>query len=433
MPESEPVSARPRQSGAIVTTVAIVGGGILTQMLTTVNGVLAARMLGVEGRGQVVLVIALAMMASQLTLGGGLPNALTKVLTDRGVTVRDGIAHLVPSWLAISLVPSGLAAGYLLFLERTSEGNTKYWLAIALAVMAIQTMGLRILIGSMLGEGTPVLTLAVTSLAPQAAITAALALAFALGARLSAVELLTVMIGSAVLTTLVRLFTLRKPTRDPADRIASSDIWRLARATHIGNVGPIDGLALDRTLVGTLLGTVQLGLYSAAFALAGLTSIIGGSLAMIVLPRVALAQNDSARERHVVRSWLVLSAVLILGCVAVLEVIAAPVIRLAFGDAFTGATECAYWLVAAGGLLSFRRVLIAVLQGRGQGGWASWIEIALTPFVVLGIWLSSERESLVAVGITMTVAGAIGCLLLGIATHQARPRAPSTEPPVATT
>ena len=53
----------------------IVGGGILTQLLTTVTGILSARMLGVEGRGQVVLVASLAMMTSQLTLGGSLPNA----------------------------------------------------------------------------------------------------------------------------------------------------------------------------------------------------------------------------------------------------------------------------------------------------------------------------------------------------------------------
>lgn len=412
---------RPKQAGDTVTWVAIVGAGIFAQLLVTINGVLAARMLGVQGRGQVVLVSSLAMMASQLTLGGGLPNALTKLLAERGVTARDGLSHLLPQWLLMSLIPSGLAAGYLLYLERDSSGSTRYALAVVLAVMAIQTMGLRMLIGAMLGEGTPIVPFALTNLAPQAAITAALALVFALGARLDPVQLLSVMIGSALLTSLARLFALRKPTHDLAHRIPSKDVWQLTRKTHIGSVGPIDGLSIDRTLVGSLLGNAQLGLYSAAFALAGLTNIIGGCLAMVVLPRVALVQADAVAERSIVRRWIVLSAGLILACVLGLEVVAGPVIRVAFGRDFTDATECAHWLIAAGGLLSFRRVLIAILQARGRGGWASWIEIALTPFVVLGVWLSSRSESLIGVGVTMTVVGGIGCLMLGVAAHNSRP------------
>ncbi|RNL66076.1 lipopolysaccharide biosynthesis protein [Nocardioides marmoriginsengisoli] len=422
----EVTSERPAQLGDTVTWIAIVAAGIFAQLLVTINGVLAARMLGVEGRGQVVLVVALSTMASQLTLGGGLPNALTKLLAERGVTTRDGVGHLVPQWLLISLVPSTIAAGYLLYLERDSSGGTKYALAIALAVMAIQTMGLRVLIGAMLGEGTPLLSFTITNFAPQAAVTAALGLAFAFGARLNAVELLAVMIGSALLTSAARLFALRKPTRNPKDRIEGKEVWALTRQNHVGSVGPIDGLSIDRTLVGSLLGNAQLGLYSAAFALAGLTNIIGGCLSMVVLPRVAVVQSDPEAERVAVRRWLSVSAGLILACVVTLAVLAEPVLRIAFGrdyfgDHFTATVHCAYWLIAAGGLLSFRRVLIAVLQARGRGGWASWIEIALTPFVVLGVWIASIDDSLLDVGITMFAVGAIGCLMLGTAAHRSRP------------
>ena len=412
---------RPKQAGGAITGLAVVGASILTQLLSTVNAVLASRMLGVEGRGQVVLVTSLAMMASQLTLGGGLPNAITKLLADKGYTARDGLGHLMGRLLLISLVPAVLAAGYLLFLERDQHGSTKYALAAALALMALQTMGLRVLIGAMLGEGTPLLSFALTNLAPQAVTTLAFVLAFAVGADLDAVQTLALIIGSAMLTSLVRLFALRKPTHDPSHRLQSDELWELTKQTHIGSVGPIDGLSIDRTLVGSLLGNAQLGLYSAAFSLASLTNILGGSLAMVALPRIAVVQNDPARERLVVRGWIVLSAGVIVSAVLCLEAIAAPTIRIAFGQEFTGATECARWLIAAGGLLSFRRVLIAILQGRGHGGWASWIEVALTPFVVLGVWLASRAESLVAAGVTMAAVGTIGCLMLGAAAHRSRP------------
>lgn len=416
-----PLPERPKQASGAITGLTIVGAGITAQLLVTINSVLASRMLGVEGRGQVVLVASLALMASQLTLGGGLPNAVTKLLADRGFTARDGLGHLVPRLFLISVIPSGLAAGYLLFLERDSGGATKYALAVGLALLALQTMGLRVLIGSMLGEGTPLLSLALTNLAPQAAITIGFVVVFSLGARLNAVETLAMMIGSALLTSVARLFALRKPTHDPSHRIPTKDLWDLTRKTHIGSVGPIDGLSIDRTLVGSLLGNAQLGLYSAAFALGSLTNILGGTLAMVILPRVAVVQDDPERERFVVRTWSMASGAIIVCSVVFLELIAAPAIRLAFGDEFTGATECARWLIAAGGLLSFRRVLIAVLQGRGRGNWASWIEVALTPFVVLGVWLSSDAESLVGAGITMTVVGGIGCAMLAFAAHRSRP------------
>jgi len=416
-----PVPERPKQAGGAITGLAVVGASILTQLLSTVNAVLASRMLGVEGRGQVVLVTSLAMMASQLTLGGGLPNAITKLLADKGFTARDGLGHLLPRLLVLSLVPSALAAGYLLFLTRHDDGGTKYALAVALALMALQTMGLRVLIGSMLGEGTPLLSFAMTNLAPQAVTTLAFGVAFAIGADLNAVQTLALIIGSALLPSLVRLLALRKPTHDPAHRLDGEELWQLTKKTHIGSVGPIDGLSIDRTLVGSLLGNAQLGLYSAAFSLASLTNILGGSLAMVALPRIAVVQDDPARERLVVRGWIVLSGAIIVVAVAGLELIAAPTIRLAFGEDFTGATECARWLIAAGGLLSFRRVLIAILQGRGHGGWASWIEIALTPFVVLGVWWASHINSLVAAGITMAAVGVISCLMLAAGAHRSRP------------
>ncbi|WP_183407216.1 lipopolysaccharide biosynthesis protein [Nocardioides marmorisolisilvae] len=419
--DAAPAPERPKQAGGAITGLAVVGASILTQLLSTVNAVLASRMLGVEGRGQVVLVTSLAMMASQLTLGGGLPNAITKLLADKGYTARDGLGHLLPRLVTISVVPSALAAGYLLFLERHSDGGTKYALAVALALMALQTMGLRVLIGSMLGEGTPLLSFAMTNLAPQAVTTLAFVVAFGVGADLDAVETLALIIGSALLTSLVRLLALRKPTHDPTHRLDGHELWDLTKKTHIGSVGPIDGLSIDRTLVGSLLGNAQLGLYSAAFSLASLTNILGGSLAMVALPRIAVVQNDPPRERLVVRGWIVLSAAIIVVAVVGLELIAAPTIRIAFGEEFTGATECARWLIAAGGLLSFRRVLIAILQGRGHGGWASWIEVALTPFVVLGVWWASHINSLVAAGITMAAVGVISCLTLWVGAYRSRP------------
>lgn len=399
----------------------IVGGGLLTQLLTTVTGILSARMLGVEGRGQIVLVASLAMMTSQLTLGGSLPNAITHQLADRGVTARDGLRHLVPKWGRWALLPSAIAGGYFLIVERNSAGNAKYALAAIVLIMAMQVMMSRILVGAMLGEGADLIHIAMTSVLPQAFVTVVLATAFGIGIHWNAVELSLVTMTCIFIVLFGRLRLLKKPTHRDADELDGKQLYSLARRTHIGSVGPIDGLSLDRTLVGSLLGSVALGLYSVAFALASVTTILGGCLAMVILPRVTVAQRDPDTERQLVRRWLLLSAILIICVVLVLEVVAGWAIRVAFGTEFVAATACTHWLLAASGILDFRRVLIAVLQGRNLGGQASVIELAMTPVVILGIVVASLRDSLVGVSLAMMAVGIVSCVLLGIAVAHSAP------------
>ena len=399
----------------------LAGAGILTQLLITISGILAARMVGVEGRGQVVMVATLGAIASQLTLGGSLPNAITKLLAERGVVARDGLHGLVRGWTLWGLVAAMMAGGYMLFLEWDAPGALKYGLAVTVVVMGLQTMASRILMGAMLGEGTNIVHIALTGLLPQAAVVAVVGTALALGISWNPVELLTVTIVCTGLVLLARLRVMARPTGRPEDRLDRAELTRFARRTHIGSVGPIDGLALDRMLVGSLLGNIQLGLYSVAFAFGGLTSIFGLALGRVALPRIAVLQQDPRAERLFVRRLLLLStalfAVIVLGLQAVLE----PLIRLTFGSDFIDATECARWMIVASAFLGLRRVMIAVLQGRGRGGFASIVELALTPVMVGGIILAAALESLVAVGITMLAVGIVSCLVLGYKVARSAP------------
>lgn len=392
--------------------------GIMTQVLTTISGVLAARMLGVEGRGQVVLVAVLAATASQLTLGGSLPNAITKQLAERRVTARDGLRRIPRQWAPWGLLAAAVAGGYLLALEWDSSGSTRYALAGCVVVMAVQLMAQRILIGAMLGERANPLHIALTGVLPQAAVVTVYAVATAMDARWSPVELLLVNIVCTGLVLVARIRGLAPSSGRPEDRLDPQDLHALARRTHIGSVGPIDGLAIDRMLVGSLLGNAQLGLYSVAFALGGLTNIFALCLAQVSLPHISSLQGDPEAEKRFVRRWLLTTVVLLGAVVGVLELLLEPIIRVTFGHDFLGATECARWVLAASGLLGFRRVLIAILQGRDRGRIASYTELALTPIVVVGIVVAAAADSLVGVGVTMLAVGAAGCLILGVAVYR---------------
>lgn len=392
--------------------------GILTQLLTTVSGVLAARMLGVEGRGQIVLVAVLAVTASQLTLGGSLPNAITKQLAERRVAARDGLRGLPRRWAPWGLLAAAVAGAYMLFLEWDASGTTKYALAAAVLVMGVQLMAQRILIGAMLGERANPVHIALTGVLPQALVVAVYVVATVLDAGWSPVELLTVNIVCTGLVLVARVRGLGRSSGRPQDRLDPKDLHRLARRTHIGSVGPIDGLAIDRMLVGSLLGNAELGLYSVAFALGGLTNIFAICLAQVSLPHISSLQSDPEAESRFVRRWLLTTVVLLGAVVAVLELLLEPIIRVTFGSDFLGATEVARWFLVASGLLGFRRVLIAILQGRDRGRVASITELALTPIVVAGIVFSAATDSLVGVGVTMLGVGAAGCLILGVAVYR---------------
>ena len=124
-------------------------------------------------------------------------------------------------------------------------------------------------------------------------------------------------------------------------------------------------------------------------------------------PRITVLQNDPHAERHFVRRLLLYSMALFAAVVLALQAVLVPVIRLTFGSDFLDATECARWMIVASAFLGLRRVMIAVLQGRGRGGFASIVELALTPVMAGGIILAAALESLVAVGITMLAVGIV--------------------------
>ena len=407
--------AVPRQSRDRSTLLLIVVGTFGLQALTMVTGIISARLLGVEGRGQVALVFALGLMASQLTFGGSLPNAIAKNLAERRLTARDGLRAFARRRAALLVIPCLASGALMLILQRQEASGDKYALAVAVFVMTFQTITFRILIGSLQGEVGHLVRMAGVGLLPQALFTVALTTAFVAGWDWSAIDVLLSFFIASAIGLGVGYLALARPTHRPEDELDEAEIWAVTRATYISSIGPVDGIGLDRLLVGGLLGTAQLGLYAAATAVSNLCRVVGNAVSVIVLPQVAMTNADPEAQRAMIRRWVGLSAGLIALVVVGLELVVGPAIRLAFGEEFTGAIEVARWLVLADGLLGFRRVLIAVLQGQGRGGLASWIELAVTPVMVLGVVLASIHDSLPGIGITMVAVGLLSVGALGLA------------------
>jgi O-antigen/teichoic acid export membrane protein len=382
------------------------------QLLTLVTGIIMARLLGVEGRGLIALVVAVSLFASQLTLGGGLPPALTKLIAERQVTARDALRATARRRAWILVVPCLAAAGLMPVLHGDDGTGRTVTVAVIVFVVTLQTLVFQVLGGCLQGEGRLVL-MAWVALAPQGMFTVVLAVVAAAGWDWDALDVLAAYIATGLLSTLFAHLALLPARGRPEDELSESTVWTETRQNYVSSVRPLDGLGLDRILVGGLLGTVSLGLFATALAVSNLCRLVSSAVRVIVLPRVAMHQADPDAQQAVVRRWVGITIGLVVVIVGVLEVTVEPIVRLAFGEEFLGAVDCARWLIVADGLLALRSVLISVLQGQGRGGVASWIELVLLPVLLAGIVIAAQRDSLVGVGISLVVTGLLSCLALG--------------------
>ncbi len=398
----------------------VIGATFGLQFLTLVTGVILSRMLGADGRGLIVLVLAVGGLIPQLTFGGSFPSALTKLVAERGIAARDGLRLIVRRrwwWL---LIPAIAASGQM-FLMRQGDAA---WITVAIVfVVALQAMVFRLIAGCLQGEGRLV-RMAWVALTPQLLFTVTLVVVVAAGWDWSALEVLAAYLATFTAGLVAAYVSLLKPRHRVEDELSEGEIWTEARRNYVSSVRPLDSLGLDRIILGGFLGTTSLGLYAAGTAVSSLCALVSNAIGVIVLPRVAAAHHDPDLQRSVIRRWTSIAAILILGIVVVLEVIVEPLIRIAFGTEFLGAVECARWLIVAGGLMALRGVLIGVLQGQGRGAVASWVELALVPIMVIGFVVAGVSGSLPGVGMTLAAVGLLSCIALARAISSS-PNTPS--------
>ncbi len=407
------------------------GGGLLlmicgtavTQAMALGTGIITARLLGVEGRGQTALVIAVGTLFARLTLGGSLPVAVATLLARGRLSARAAMRPYALRWAWLGAIPSVGAAAYLyVVLDGTSPG-LRLALAIGVATTAYIVMATNLLAAGLQGELASVARIMSASLLLQAPFFVALGTAFLLGWTGSSADVVLIWVVSAIVGLALCWRLLRRPpaTGGPDDPgLDGTEVRRLTRTNYVNAIGTIDGVGLDRNLVGALLGTLTLGLYSAATAVANMSTTVGIAVSTLLLPRLAAAHDEPHEQARLLRRWIPTAALLIVAIVVALQFVLAPVIELAFGPEFAPAIACARWLVVADGLLGFRRILIAVLQARGQGGSASWIEISLTALLAIGIIVAALQQSLVMVGVATLVVGVLSCVMLTVAIWRPR-------------
>ena len=161
----------------------MVAGTFVVQAMGLATGIVTARLLGVEGRGQVALVLAVATLAARLSLGGSLPVAVAQLLARDGLSARQAMRPWVVRWALIGSVPSLAAGAYLYVVLDDVAPGLRVALAAGTSTMALVVMTTRLLAAGLQGEMASVPRLISGSLLLQAPFFVTLLTAFLLGWR----------------------------------------------------------------------------------------------------------------------------------------------------------------------------------------------------------------------------------------------------------
>ena len=146
--------------------------------------------------------------------------------------------------------------------------------------------------------------------------------------------------------------------------------WRIARSlvgfgwrNHLITVQNLTNQRLDQLLLGLMVSTSQVGLYSIAVTYAGAALSMGTGPSLQVFSHLSRESSYTMEQfRALLRRML---AVLLLVC-AVTWIVAPFVIPLLFGAGFSGAVFPAVILVAGGPLLAVDALLAAIWKATGR-------------------------------------------------------------------
>ena len=317
------------------TAAATFGTNVGVAVISLLNVLVTARILGPGGRGELALLTTIAILTASLAAFGlyeANANIGGREPGKRGALAANSLVLA----LALGGAAAALVAALVVVFPALGGGADPLLQALALAAIPVLILqsGLMTLIQSQYGFAA---TNAAWLLSP--------AMNLALNGALAAFGLLTV--GTAVLvwiagqvaaTALLAWHAVRglegvpRPDAPLARRMLS-----FGSRTHLGRVMTMGNYRLDQWFVGAIAGHRELGLYSVAVAWAEALFYLPTALGMVQRPDLvrASASEAGARTAMVFRAALLLTALLAVGLV-----IAAPILCVGvFGEDFRGSID----------------------------------------------------------------------------------------------
>jgi O-antigen/teichoic acid export membrane protein len=197
----------------------------------------------------------------------------------------------------------------------------------------------------------------------------------------NSLALVMVVWSSSLVATLVLLaYGTFKPSGSEVAHQGPLPSYREMRAFGLrgmlGSVSPISTMRADQLVVGLVLSSRSLGLYSAALSYANFPRIVSQAIGQVAYPRVASVPRGSSAQRVAILRYTALAVGLTAAIGIGIAALAKPLIEITFGTEFTDAAGPLRILLLATIPLAGRRVLGDALRGAGHPGASSRVEVA---------------------------------------------------------
>jgi O-antigen/teichoic acid export membrane protein len=339
--------------------------------LGIVTGILAARWLGPDGRGELAAIQMWPSVVASLALIG-LPEALVYFSAKHPSESRRYL--LTASLIAFAVMPLFVAIGYILMprllstqSDRIVQAAQGYLILVPVYVFVALPHQLlrgiqRYRLWNMIRVVPGLLWLAVLAVAVLLRSTDPTQLA-------AAYIILLACAGPAVTWIVWRC------SAGPASltAVSASSLMRFGLPSALATVPQLFNLRLDQMMVAALLPAHDLGVYVVAVAWGGCIPMLSSALAIIVSTQIASGTSDPERSGYFSRgvrgaAWLIVVPVILLTA-------ATPSgLTLMFGPAFYSAVIPAIILVTASGVSALNWVLEELLRGFGRPSATLWAE-----------------------------------------------------------
>ena len=381
---------------------------IAIQTMLVVSGIIAARSLGVDGRGALGF---LWLFPLVLTLYGGigLSEATTYYVARELKHARAVVLISVKLTLGITALLTAVY-GSLLLVFTPVEGSTTVDASLSVALIpALLAIGIgdAVLLGSKRFRAFNT-----TRMAAPVLYAAGAATLFGMGeAHLTSMLAAAVAawIIAAVMTWLVALQHLPASAGPP--QTTAGQILRFGLRGVMGSVSPINDVRADQFLVGFLLDPAALGLYVTAISFCNLPRFVGASIGMVGFPRVASAENSRAAWAQTFRSariGIMLVATAVVAIFAVLPIL----LPLLYGDDFRAAVSLGRILLIATFFLAIHRLLTELVRGLGRPGYGSITELANGCVFVISLVLLAGPLTVNKVAVAVLLGALVSTVLL---------------------
>ncbi len=405
---SAPEPSRWRRAGILT----LLGNGSL-QLLSFASGLLAGRLLGPAGRGDLALIQTIpALMAVVGTVGLG-EAAVYFCARERALAPRVVGTGLATVTLT-SIAAAGVAAVLVAIAVPSGHG--------AVRAAAFASLVLCPIVGVYTVSYQPFRALDRLAawnafrVASAAAWLAILAAAW-WGDSSGPVTIALAYVGAQALIAAAALALVRRTVgRFDVRQRMMSRLLRYGAPNAAASVPQIINLRFDQVLIGVMLPSRELGLYVIAVGWSSIVAPLLHSIANILFPMVA-SQLDDARARIVGLGarW----ATLIASAEAALFICLTPVmLPLLLGDRYRNAVVPACILVGAGAVSGLNVVLEEALRGLGHPKPILVAELASVAVSIGGLTLFLQKTGIVGAAWISLGAYLLLALVLLIAIHR---------------